>query len=368
MANASASHPKPSTAPALESDSEYSPISLPPQAETVDSSSTSSDGSSDLPWGVQNLPVMAALTKLMEQSELTPTQTARFWRDDEMSQNHAMFCPSWIELVKNHSCIFSLNGAPQTSQPGKLMKFLHTSYKTVEGMLSKGCLGQRYLFGSPMAAALHRVTHHHFGLSQAKIGQSGMLVLGILIDEDFICTEGQAALNGYSHSVNIKIDSIENAKVELVSSIQISPSIVEALLSDEIIALTRKSISHFEAIMEVAKLDEVNMVSPEVLTALSIPTPWSAKFRCTLAMQTPKLYERMVELIRVIKGQGACEDGNKNRDVEVTTSASGSSTIIEIKSLAADAEVSVKKASDPKSDLSGRADHHDVSLQRHLKS
>eukprot|EP00971_Amphidinium_carterae_P348110 6490325-Amphidinium_carterae.3 len=222
---ASASHPKPSAAPTpapvLESDPEYSPITLPPQPETVvssDSSSTSSSDS-DFTWGVKDLPVMAAVDKLLEQPELSPTRTAQFRKLDEMNQVHAMFCPSWTQIVKDHSCVYDLSGSPQLEEPGMTMKFIHTSYKTLEKMVSRGSLGQRFMFTSPMSAALHRVTHHHFELK-------------------FVAEKGQGVQNGFSGSVSIDINSVTVAKIAVVRLSQIAPSIIQELASDNVVALS----------------------------------------------------------------------------------------------------------------------------------
>eukprot|EP00971_Amphidinium_carterae_P348109 6490325-Amphidinium_carterae.2 len=81
--------------------------------------------------------------------------------------------------------------------------------------------------------------------------------------------------------------------------------------------------------MEVTRLDMVNMVTPEVLVALATPTPHSAKIRCTIATQTPELYEQITELSRVIKSQGTFEEKEeqKNKRVEVLGMGNSSANV-----------------------------------------
>eukprot|EP00971_Amphidinium_carterae_P234801 4659287-Amphidinium_carterae.1 len=58
---------------------------------------------------------MEAYYKLIEQSELSPAKTSRFWREDEMFYIHSMFCPKWTDLIRRHSLVNSARPLSQVS-------------------------------------------------------------------------------------------------------------------------------------------------------------------------------------------------------------------------------------------------------------
>eukprot|EP00971_Amphidinium_carterae_P085902 1699435-Amphidinium_carterae.1 len=237
---------------------------------------------------------MEAFRQLCTQTELTPKKIALFWAQDPMAATHSLFCPNWTEIVKRHSMVNASSGSPADTQEEKVLRYLHTSPATAEEFLSKNSLGQR-------------MCHHHFGLSQATIGENGVLIIGIMVSENFIIENALPAENGYSSSENIVINDLEQAGVTLHSCVQVAGSIVEELRSTATTELTRASISHYESLYEVSVLSEHRMASSEMLVALATETPHSMKVRSTLHHQTPEFFSMLMETIKVIKDAGAKE-------------------------------------------------------------
>eukprot|EP00971_Amphidinium_carterae_P197357 3917392-Amphidinium_carterae.1 len=276
--------------------------------------------SDDFVCGVLGLDAQGAVDTLLTQPGLPPARAAKFWQQDEMHMVHKLFCPNWCQIIWDHSTIHELSGGPGMEvESGMMLKYIHSSYTTFKSMMAKGNLGQRFIFDSPMSAALHRTAHHHFELSGARINERGVMIVGLMMCEDYIASEGNSAQNGYSSSVNLNIKDVAEAKISVVSGIMISPTIIAELANEKTAVPTRQSMSHFESILEVNRLCMTNLVTPEILIALATPTPYSSKVRCTLATQVPELYERVTSLVDTIKQQGAQEEASETVIGQTTT-------------------------------------------------
>eukprot|EP00971_Amphidinium_carterae_P000852 16754-Amphidinium_carterae.1 len=290
------SRARPTAAPGVEDEVYVTPPQM------IESSSSSDESTaSELVCGVQGLSFTKALNKFLVQTEMNPGKTGRFWKEDEMRYVHSMFCPQWVDLLRQHCLVHSLSGSPQATeatQTVKVLKFMHTSAKT----------------DFTVSAIIE--------LSNARISASRCLILGIMIDEDYVIEHGSLAENGYSTSTSITIGDVNRAGVSLQSCIHLSSSIVDALKSDAVTTITRCSISQYECMMEVNVFSELGMVSSENLIALSMQTPHSVKVRCTLATQTPELFSsKLMNSISIIKGEGIKENGTQAVNATQTVSA-----------------------------------------------
>eukprot|EP00971_Amphidinium_carterae_P178610 3543334-Amphidinium_carterae.1 len=73
------------------------------------------------------------------------------------------------------------------------------------------------------------------------------------------------------------------------------------LSSEEGLMLTRASISHFEAMFEIEQISKMRLISPEMLSALTVNGPNSTKIHSTLRHQSPAYYEELMTVIQAIK-------------------------------------------------------------------
>eukprot|EP00971_Amphidinium_carterae_P247819 4920872-Amphidinium_carterae.2 len=87
---------------------------------------------------------------------------------------------------------------------------------------------------------------------------------------------------------------------------------------------------------------EYGWLTKETVTALMMTTPGSSKTHATLQHQSPETCDAWMATIASIKAAWE-EERAATGAVSATTNVSGTSTVIEVKSLAEDVEVSIKK-------------------------
>eukprot|EP00971_Amphidinium_carterae_P351259 6492007-Amphidinium_carterae.1 len=307
--------PRPSTAPELDMENvEYSPISLPPAASPAASPvpvDSSSDGSTSDSSRVSEMPTgmtaEEAVSVLLSKQEVNANYTRAFWTKDPELEKIRTYCPSWVDLLHRHCLINVGSQIPSTMNPdGFLQRWIHTTEPTFKRMITTGNLGHRFIFSSASQAGLHRLTHHHYGLSAARLDE-GCLVVGILIKELYVTDHATSATNGYLDSESLTSMPLEEAGISIFAMIHVASSLATELKTDSCLALTRASISHYESLYEVSVLSEHKLASSEMLVALATDRPHSTKVRATLQHQTPEFFDMLMQTIKVIKDAGAKE-------------------------------------------------------------
>eukprot|EP00971_Amphidinium_carterae_P193569 3841107-Amphidinium_carterae.1 len=122
----------------------------------------------------------------------------------------------------------------------------------------------------------------------------------------------------------------------ITGCVYIQESLSSYLNSPAGLALTRESISHFESFFEMGRLSTLRLISPEMLSALTIQGPNSTKIHSTLRHQCPSFYEELMTVIQAIKGEK-----DEQSSAAGSQSLNNSTTNVTIK-LGADDELSVK--------------------------
>eukprot|EP00971_Amphidinium_carterae_P019241 378616-Amphidinium_carterae.1 len=117
--------------------------------------------------------------------------------------------------------VHAASGSPGEALPaGQTLRFLHSSKRTAQAFIQQNGLGSRYLFSSPMSAAFHRMTHHHYGLSNAQITEPGFIVLGVAMSQEYLTDHATPVSNGFSASESVNLIDLSAAQLKLHSCIQ----------------------------------------------------------------------------------------------------------------------------------------------------
>eukprot|EP00971_Amphidinium_carterae_P337698 6474628-Amphidinium_carterae.1 len=109
---------------------------------------------------------------------------------------------------------------------------------------------------------LHRIIHHHFGLSGADLSTQ-TFVVQCKVNSGWLATEGAECINGFAKSCRIQSMPLEESGVQVVGLVKVMDTVVGYLNSGAGLELTRQSISHFECVMHCSALGSFEMMTPE---------------------------------------------------------------------------------------------------------
>eukprot|EP00971_Amphidinium_carterae_P070241 1389715-Amphidinium_carterae.1 len=234
--------------------------------------------------------------------------------------------PSWFNLIKRHACVHYLTVQPSDgATDNRLTLWIHSSLETLDRLVTqKADLGQRFAFFSPAQAGLHRVAHSHYGLSAATLKDNTVLV-AVELKEEYVCDHGGSCQNGYMSSISLPSLPLEVAEVKIVGMVYLASSLKEWLSSDEGVALTRRSISQFEAFTECDQIEAHKMATMETIRGLFLPhLPGANKIHATMDHQINEDYLTWMALVSEVKATWRAEwekEKEKEKKDKMTTSS-----------------------------------------------
>eukprot|EP00971_Amphidinium_carterae_P223653 4437745-Amphidinium_carterae.2 len=167
--------------------------------------------------------------------------------------------------------------------------YVHGTASSLANLLQSGNLKTRYAFGSAFQAAMHRISHHHFGLSCEDLSAGDEVILGITFPQEEYTELGRSNQNGYCSSLTIPSLVLKEGVNHIVSLWKFQPGLQEFLGSEAILNLTRQTISSFESFQTSSSMSDSRLLSLESLRCLMIDTtPGAGKIQATLKTQAPE--------------------------------------------------------------------------------
>eukprot|EP00971_Amphidinium_carterae_P113969 2258262-Amphidinium_carterae.1 len=108
---------------------------------------------------------------------------------------------------------------------------------------------------------------------------------------------------------------LEAAEVKIVGMVHLAGSLSEWLTSDEGVALTRRSISQFEAFSECDQMEAHKMVTMETIRGLFLPhLPGANKIHATMNHQINGEYLSWMALVSEVKATWRAEWEKEKKD------------------------------------------------------
>eukprot|EP00971_Amphidinium_carterae_P002699 53473-Amphidinium_carterae.1 len=297
----SASAAAPSTSPISVDSPAYSPEM---SVQSVSPEVSSSTPTTPRPQAdISGLSPIEAFNFLMENIPMNAEDTRKFWSADGLKSIYQQMVSPWSDLIMQHSSVHCLSQGPSesVSEEGLVKVWMHSSLSTMNRMLESGNLGQRYLFYSPMQAALHRMAHAHFALSSATLEDDFTIVMGVQIKESFLLDNAQSCTVGYCKSLSVDL-SMEESSLKLSGMVFLNTSLRDFLKSEAGLTLTKRSISQYEAFFHSDTISEYNLLNIESVRGLLLPnSPRASKIRSTLSAQAPEISDMWQELTQEVK-------------------------------------------------------------------
>eukprot|EP00971_Amphidinium_carterae_P051135 1006840-Amphidinium_carterae.2 len=217
-------------------------------------------------------------------------ETEGYWLTDSMLPIYKRCAPEW-KAVRDFADVQEVSLGQNEAPEGFTAVFIHSKVNTINDRLPTGNLADKYLMESSYKSLMHRVCHHHFGLSSASLEGADTIILGLAIDENVIVDEGSLAINGYCRSIPMSPLQVDDTCCKLMSPIRINPGLKRWLQSASALNLTRQTVSHYDAFMTTTALSENRPFTLEMVKGLMLEgcAGQCSKITATVAHQTPEV-------------------------------------------------------------------------------
>eukprot|EP00971_Amphidinium_carterae_P324327 6444974-Amphidinium_carterae.1 len=194
---------------------------------------------------------------------------------------YEMLAPVWQSLFKENLSIhaMSLDHKNECATDTWKQVLLHSRMSTLDACFSNRNLRDQFVFGSSMQAVAHRVTHHHFQLSEATLDFPNVVMLGGLLHESAL-EEASRCVKGFSIRFRARDLKFNDENFKVTALLKTNPRLTNYLSSDAGTALTRVTISHFEVLYTIDPLMRaLKMAEPRKISAsmqAQAPEVWDA--------------------------------------------------------------------------------------------
>eukprot|EP00971_Amphidinium_carterae_P345189 6486013-Amphidinium_carterae.1 len=111
-----------------------------------------------------------------------------------MSEIYELMASPWWKMVQQHSAVHAHSRSQKSDFDEVELMYFHTTSTNFQQCYGGGNLGARFLFKSAGQAMLHRIIHHHFGLSGADL-RTETFIVQCKVNSEWIATEGSECIN-----------------------------------------------------------------------------------------------------------------------------------------------------------------------------